>query len=51
MATHVPDWLMGHDYRKCVSSRFSYNVGQSDPIVMTLKLDMSCHLLSVYIKF
>ena len=26
-------------------------LGQSDPIVMTLKLDMSCHLLNVYTKF
>ena len=26
-------------------------VGQSDPIVMQLKLNMSCHLLNVYTKF
>ena len=26
-------------------------LGQSDPIVMQLKLDMSCHLLNVYTKF
>ena len=26
-------------------------LGQSDPIVMKLKLDMSCHLLNAYTKF
>ena len=26
-------------------------LGQSDPIMMKLKLDMSCHLLNVYTKF
>ena len=30
---------------------FGCKVGQSDPIVMQLKLDMLCHLLNVYTKF
>ena len=30
---------------------FGCKLGQSDPIVMQLKLDMSCHLLNVYTKF
>ena len=30
---------------------FGCKLGQSDPIVIQLKLDMSCHLLNVYTKF
>ena len=36
---------------KWVWPTFGYEQGQSDPIVMQLKLDMSCHLLNVYTKF
>ena len=34
-----------------VRSNFGCKLGQSDPIVMKLKLDMSCYLLNVYTKF
>ena len=37
--------------QKCVWPTFGCKLGQSDPIVMQLKLDMSCHLLNVYTKF
>ena len=30
---------------------FGCKLGQSDPIMMKIKLDMSCHLLNVYTKF
>ena len=30
---------------------FGCKIGQSDPIVMKLKIDMTCHLLNVYTKF
>ena len=30
---------------------FGCKLDQSDPIVIKLKLDMSCHLLNVYTKF
>ena len=30
---------------------FGCKLGQSDPIVMQLKLDMSCYLLNVYTTF
>ena len=43
--------LWGHDRRKWVWPIFGCKLGQSDPIVMQLKLDMSCHLLNVYTKF
>ena len=37
--------------KKCVWPTFGSKLGQIDPIVMQLKLDMSCHLLNVYTKF
>ena len=37
--------------QKRVWPTFGCKLGQSDPIVMQLKLDMSCHLLNVYTKF
>ena len=37
--------------QKSVWPTFGCKLGQSDPIVMQLKLDMSCHLLNVYTKF
>ena len=43
--------LWGHDCKKLVWPTFGCKLGQSDPIVMQLKLDMSCHLLNVYTKF
>ena len=43
--------LWGHDCKKCVWPTFGCKLGQSDPIVMQLKFDMSCHLLNVYTKF
>ena len=43
--------LWGHDCKKWVWPTFGCKLGQSDPIVMQLKLDMSCHLLNVYTKF
>ena len=43
--------LWGHDCKKYVWPTFGCKLGQSDPIVMQLKLDMSCHLLNVYTKF
>ena len=43
--------LWGHDCKKWVWPTFSCKLGQNDPIVMQLKLDMSCHLLNVYTKF
>ena len=30
---------------------FDCKLGQSDPLMIKLKLDMSCHLLNVYTKF
>ena len=55
-ATYVPNlkdvsWFMRPWLQKNVSPIFSCKVGQSDPVVMKLKLDMSCHLLTVYSKF
>ena len=52
-ATHIPTLkdLWGHDCKKWAWPAFGCNVGQTDPIVMTLKLDMSCHLLNVNTKF
>ena len=44
------DWW-GHDCKKWVWPTFGCKLGQNDPIVMQLKLDMSCHLLNVYAKF
>ena len=41
----------GHDCKKWVWPTFGCKLGQSDPIVMQLKLDISCHLLNVYTKF
>ena len=43
--------LWGHDCKKWVWPTFCCKLGQNDPIVMQLKLDMSCHLLNVYTKF
>ena len=43
--------LWGHDCKKWVWPTFGCKLGQSDPIVMQLKLDMLCHLLNVYTKF
>ena len=43
--------LWGHDCKKGVWPTFGCKVGQSDPTVMKLKLDMSSHLLNVYTKF
>ena len=37
--------------KKWVWPTFAWKLGQSDPIVMQLKLDMSCHPLNVYTKF
>ena len=37
--------------KKWVWPTFGCKLGQSDPIVMQLKLDMSCHLLNVCTKF
>ena len=36
--------------KKWVWPTFRSKLDQSDPIVMQLKLDMSCHLLNVYTK-
>ena len=43
--------LWGHDCKKWVWHTFGCKLGQKDPIVMQLKLDMLCHLLKVYTKF
>ena len=43
--------LWGHDYKKIVWPGFSCKVGQSDPIVMEIKLDMSYLILNVYTNF
>ena len=43
--------LWVHDCKKWVWPIFGCKLGQSDPIMMKLKLDMSCHLLNVYTKF
>ena len=43
--------LWGYDCKKWVWPTFGCKLGQSDPIVMQLKLNMSCHLLNVYTKF
>ena len=43
--------LWGYDCKKWVWPTFGCKLGQSDPIVMQLELDMSCHLLNVYTKF
>ena len=43
--------LWGHDCKKWVWPTFGCKLGQIDPIVMQLKLDMSCHLLNAYTKF
>ena len=37
--------------QKWVWPTFGCKLGQSDTIVMQLKLNMSCHLMNVYIKF
>ena len=41
----------GHDCKKWVWPTYGCKLCQNDPIVMQLKLDMSCHLLNVYTKF
>ena len=43
--------LCGHDCKKWVCLTFDCKLSQSDPIVMQLTLDMSCHLPNVYISF
>ena len=43
--------LWGHDWKKWVWPTFGCKLDQSEPIVMQLELDMSCHLLNVYTKF
>ena len=43
--------LWGHDCKIWVWPTFGCKLDQNDPIVMQLKLDMSCHLLNVYTKF
>ena len=43
--------LWGHDCKKWFWPTFGCKLRQSEPIVMQLKLDMSCHLLNVYTKF
>ena len=43
--------LWGHDWKKWVWPTFGCKLGQNYPLVMQLKLDMSCHLLNVYTKF
>ena len=43
--------LWGHDCNKWVWPTFGCKLGQSDPIVMQLRFDISCHLLIVYTKF
>ena len=55
-ATCVPNLriyldLWGHDCKKWVWPTFGCKLGQGEPIVMQLKLDMSCHLLNVCAKF
>ena len=40
-----------HDYKNWVWPTFGCKLGQNDPIVMKLKLDMSCHLQNAYTKF
>ena len=37
--------------KKWVWPAFGCKLGQSNPIMMKLKLDMPCHLLNVYTKF
>ena len=37
--------------KKWVWPTFGWKLGQSDPIVIQLKLDTLCHLLNVYTKF
>ena len=43
--------LWVHDCTKWVWPTFGCKIGQSDPSMMKLKLDMSCHLLNVYTKY
>ena len=43
-------WLMRPWLQKLVWLTFGCKLGQNDPIVMKLKLDM-CHLRNVYNKF
>ena len=43
--------LWGHDCKKWVCPTSRCKLCQSDPIVMQLKLDMSCHQLNVYTMF
>ena len=43
--------LWGHGGKKWVWLTFGCKLGQSDPNVMQLKLDISCHLPNVYTKF
>ena len=45
------DYYVGYDCKKGVWPTFGCKVGQSDPTVMKLKLDMLSHLLNVYTKF
>ena len=43
--------LWGHDCKKWVWPTFGCKLGQIDPFLMQLSLDMLCHLLNVYTKF
>ena len=42
--------LWGYDCKKRIWSPFGYKVRKIDPNAMKLKPDMSCHLLTMYIK-
>ena len=44
-------WFMRPWLKKWVWPTLGCILGQNDPIVMQLKLNMSCHLLNVYTKF
>ena len=44
-------WFIRPRLQKLGSTYFRCKLGQIDPIVMKLKLDMSCHLLNANTKF
>ena len=55
-AIYIPNlknlpWFIRPRLQKLSLTYFGCKLGQSDPIVMKLKLDMSCHLLNAYSKF
>ena len=43
--------LWGYDCKKWVWPTFGCKLCQNDPIVVQLKIDIPCHLLTVYTKF